>query len=134
MWCDNCLLVFPLRAGGMALSAFIALYSIAGGVVLFMYGQFLFFGLKSVEPSIYGGIAMAIAALALLSVIAMSNNSYMLSRLVFFITPLILVLSAVRAGIMVYRLDYYQANIIWECGHGGQCEAKMLTRAPGRRH
>ncbi|GAA6014784.1 hypothetical protein JCM10207_002178, partial [Rhodosporidiobolus poonsookiae] len=43
MWCDNCLLIFPLRMGAMALAVLIALYSIAGGILLFMKGQFLWF-------------------------------------------------------------------------------------------
>ena len=64
MWCDNCCLVFPLRAGGMVLATIMAvniiceclcnarilnrkanflslidqIYSIAGGIVLFNYG------------------------------------------------------------------------------------------------
>lgn len=64
MWCDNCLLLFPrelwayavspilaltryashiVRGGAMVLAALIALYSIAGGIFLFMYGQFFYF-------------------------------------------------------------------------------------------
>lgn len=133
MWCDNCLLVFPLRGGALALAALIFVYSVAGGVVLFMYGNFLYFGWENIESCIYGGVAMAVAALALLSILALSNNSYMLSRLVFYITPLVLLVCAIRAGILVYRLDYYQSNIIWECNNGGQCELFRL-RAPRACH
>lgn len=43
MWCDSCLLIFPLRVGSMAWNIFIALYSLAGSIVLFRYGQFLYF-------------------------------------------------------------------------------------------
>lgn len=38
------LLLFPLRGGAMALAALIALYSLAGGICLFVWGEFLWFG------------------------------------------------------------------------------------------
>ncbi|GAA5970631.1 hypothetical protein JCM11641_007376 [Rhodosporidiobolus odoratus] len=118
MWCDNCLLIFPLRMGAMALACLIAAYSIAGGIVLFMYGQFLWFLYPEVQ--IYGGISMAIGALSILLLLGFANSSYMWTRLLFVLMPFVLFISAVRAGIMIWRLDYYQSNIIWECNHGGQ--------------
>ncbi|GAA5954145.1 hypothetical protein JCM10213_005391 [Rhodosporidiobolus nylandii] len=118
MWCDNCLLVFPLRVGTMALACLIALYSIGGGIFLFMYGQYLWFLYPEVQ--IYGGISMAIGALAILLLLGFANSSYMWTRLLFFLMPFVLVISAIRAGIMIWRLDYYQGNIVWECNHGGQ--------------
>jgi hypothetical protein len=60
MWCDNCLLLLPLRAGAMAWGVIITLYSVAGSVFLFMYGQYFFFIYP--EAQIYGGVGMAIAA------------------------------------------------------------------------
>ncbi|GJN89664.1 hypothetical protein Rhopal_002651-T1 [Rhodotorula paludigena] len=67
------LLVFPLRAGTMALAALIAAYSIAGGIVLFMYGDFLWFLYP--EVPIYGGISMAIGACSILLLLAFANRS-----------------------------------------------------------
>ncbi|GAA5843656.1 hypothetical protein JCM3766R1_007199 [Sporobolomyces carnicolor] len=128
VWCDNCLLLFPLRGGAMALAVLIAAYSIAGGIILFMYGETLFFLYP--EAQIYGGISMAVAAVSLLSVIAYANSSYMWTRLMFFIMPLVFVVSIARAGIMVFRLDYYQANVIWECNHGGQVYNETLAAIP----
>ncbi|GAA5908650.1 hypothetical protein JCM6882_003705 [Rhodosporidiobolus microsporus] len=127
MWCDNCLLVFPLRAGAMALACLIALYSIAGGIVLFMYGEFLWFMYPEVQ--IYGGISMAIGALSIILLLAFANHSYMLTRLLFFVMPFVLVISAIRAGIMIFRLDYYQSNVIWECNHGGQLYNETLANS-----
>ncbi|CAG8506003.1 1334_t:CDS:2 [Funneliformis caledonium] len=57
MWCDNCLLIFPLRAGAIALSLLMALYQIGGGIFLFLYGDFYFTIYP--EASLYGGYAMA---------------------------------------------------------------------------
>ncbi|GAA6041979.1 hypothetical protein JCM8097_009128 [Rhodosporidiobolus ruineniae] len=118
MWCDNCLLVFPLRMGAMALAVLIAAYSIVGGILLFMKGQFLWFQYPEVQ--IYGGISMAIGAMSVILLLAFANSSYMLTRLLFILSPAVLVIAAVRAGIMIWRLDYYQFNIIWECNHGGR--------------
>ncbi|GAA5884396.1 hypothetical protein JCM16303_003669 [Sporobolomyces ruberrimus] len=128
VWCDNCLLLFPLRGGAMALALLVAAYSIAGGIILFMYGETLFFLFP--EAQIYGGISMAVAALSLLSVIAYSNSSYMWTRLLFFLMPLVFIVSIARAGIMIFRLDYYQANVIWECNHGGQIYNATLAAIP----
>ncbi|GAA5844841.1 hypothetical protein JCM5353_006404 [Sporobolomyces roseus] len=128
VWCDNCLLLFPLRGGAMALALLIAAYSVAGGILLFMYGETLFFLFP--EAQIYGGISMAIAALSILSLIAYSNSSYMWTRLLFFLMPLVFIVSIARAGIMIFRLDYYQANVIWECNHGGQLYNETLAAIP----
>ncbi|GEM08351.1 hypothetical protein Rt10032_c05g2368 [Rhodotorula toruloides] len=110
MWCDNCLLVFPLRAGAMALATLIAVYSIAGGIILFMYGQFLWFTYP--EAQVYGGISMAVGACSILLLLAWTSALQ-------FLLPFLLFVSAVRAGIMIFRLDYYQSNVTWECNHGG---------------
>jgi len=118
MWCDNCLLVFPLRAGGMALLALIAAYQIAGGVFLFMYGTLFYF--LPYEPQIYGGIAMAIAAIVILAAIGFSNTSYFIVRISFLLLPLLLVLTAVRAGFMIFNLNYRKDRLEWECDNFGQ--------------
>ncbi|BGP31278.1 hypothetical protein JCM10296v2_003042 [Rhodotorula toruloides] len=117
MWCDNCLLIFPLRAGTMALATLIAAYSIAGGIILFMYGQFLWFTYPEVQ--IYGGISMAVGACSILLLLAFANRSVVWTSALQFLLPFVLFVSAIRAGIMIFRLDYYQSNVIWECHHGG---------------
>lgn len=82
------------------------------------------------EPQLYGGIGMAVGILALVNVMGMSNNSYMWTRLIFYLGPFILFISSVRVGLMLFRLDYYQSNIIWECNHGGQLYNATLATNP----
>jgi len=117
MWCNNCLLLFPLKGGALALASIVALYSLAGAVLIFLKGKFLYFTYP--EPQIYGGVSFVVGMLAILFIIALSNNSYMWARVVFFVSPFVLVLSAVRSGLMIFRLNYYQSDIVWECNHGG---------------
>jgi hypothetical protein len=114
--CDNCLLLFPLRPGAMLLSFFMMLYSIIGGIILFLYGAFWYF--TSYEPDIYAGISMIIGIVALLTFLAIWNESYMWVRLMFYVWPFIIVLTIIRAGMMIARLNAYQSNIIWECANG----------------
>jgi len=118
MWCDNCLLLLPLRAGAIAWGVVITLYSIAGGIVLFKYGPFLFFIFP--EWQIYGGIAMAVAATAVINIVALSNRSYIWIRVCKFLWPFVVVLSAIRAIIIIVELQRGQSNIMWECDNGGQ--------------
>ncbi|CAB4396843.1 unnamed protein product [Rhizophagus irregularis] len=117
MWCDNCCLLFPLRAGAMALGVIMALYQIGAGIFLFQLGEFFFTLFK--EATIYGGYAMGQGALALLAVIALSSRSYVFSRFIFLLYPVIIVLGAVRAGVMVWSLNKYSDRIIWSCNNGG---------------
>jgi len=118
MWCDNCLLLLPLRAGAMAWALVIVAYSLAGGIFLLRYGQFLFFTYP--EWQIYGGIGMGVAFGALINLFALSNRSYIWTRVCKFIWPFILVISAVRAIIMIVELRRGKDNIAWECENGGQ--------------
>ncbi|KAI0274937.1 hypothetical protein BC834DRAFT_965399 [Gloeopeniophorella convolvens] len=118
MWCDNCLLLLPLRAGAIAWASIIFLYSIIGGIVLFRYGQFLFFVYP--EWQIYGGIAMAVGATAAINAIALSSRSYIWTRVCKFLWPFVLVISAVRAIIMIVELQRGKEKITWECANGGQ--------------
>ena len=127
MWCDNCLLVFPLRGGAIgasptisvrgewklkqcrpipfsALAVFIAAYNLACSIFLFNYGLLLF----SVFPEaqicrsrlakplirrelthrcgLDGGIGMASMSICIIAVLAFSNNSFMFTRLVFYVS------------------------------------------------
>ncbi|TDL28135.1 hypothetical protein BD410DRAFT_812165 [Rickenella mellea] len=118
MWCDNCLLLLPLRAGAMAWGVIIALYSIAGGVLLLKYGNFLYFLYP--EWQLYGGVSVGVGVIALINVFALSNRSYIWTRVCKFVWPFIIVLSAIRAIIMIVRLQQNQYKIAWECDHGGQ--------------
>jgi len=117
MWCDNCLLLLPLRAGAIAWAAIIVIYSTAGGVFLFKYGEFLF--LTYPEWEIYGGIALLVAFMALVNAFALSNRSYIWTRVCKFSWPFIVVISAIRAIVMIVQLYRYQWDIVWECENGG---------------
>ncbi|KAF8482075.1 hypothetical protein DFH94DRAFT_734883 [Russula ochroleuca] len=118
MWCDNCLLIFPLRAGGMAWATIILLYSSIGGIFLFHYGPFLFFVYP--EWQVYGGIALAVAVTAALNTLALANRSYVWSRACVVLWPFLIVISAIRDIIMIVELQRGKENIEWECANGGQ--------------
>ncbi|PFH52307.1 hypothetical protein AMATHDRAFT_74356 [Amanita thiersii Skay4041] len=118
MWCDNCLLVLPLRAGAIAWGVFIAAYSIAGGIFLLVDGQFLFFNYP--EWQIYGGIGLGVGAAAVISILALSNRSYIWIRVAKFIWPFVIIICAIRAIIMIVELQRGKDKIAWECNNGGQ--------------
>ncbi|CAL1694214.1 unnamed protein product [Somion occarium] len=118
MWCDNCLLLLPLRAGAIAWAVIIALYSIAGGIFLLKWGQYLYFFYP--EWLIYGGIGMGVGATAVITILALSNRSYVWTRVTKFLWPFIIVISAVRAILMIVQLQRGKDKIQWECDNGGQ--------------
>jgi len=102
----------------MAWAAVIFVYSLAGSLCLLILGQYFFFFYP--EWFIYGGIGMAVAVLALLNILALSNRSYLWIRVCKFLWPFVIIISAVRAILMIVQLQRGQANITWECDHGGQ--------------
>jgi hypothetical protein len=118
MWCDNCLLVLPLRAGAIAWAAVIAIYSLAGGIFLLTNGQYFFFFFP--EWQIYGGIGLGVVAVSVISAFALSNKSYIWIRVVKFLWPFLIVICAVRAILMIVQLQRGKDKIIWECSNGGQ--------------
>ncbi|XP_006454196.1 hypothetical protein AGABI2DRAFT_189490 [Agaricus bisporus var. bisporus H97] len=118
MWCDNCLLVLPLRAGAIAWAVAIAVYSMVGGIFLLLRGQFFFFFFP--EWQIYGGIGIGVAVGAILTILALSNRSYIWIRVNKFIWPFIIVICAIRAIIMIVQLQRGKDKIQWECDNGGQ--------------
>jgi len=118
MWCDNCLLLLPLRAGAIAWSLLISVYSIAGGIILLEYGMFLFFVYP--EWDIYGGISLLVALVAIVNLIALSNRSYIWIRVCKFLWPFVIVICAIRTIIMMVELGRGEDNITWECDNGGQ--------------
>jgi hypothetical protein len=117
MWCDNCLLLFPLRAGAMAWAFIVLLYSFAGGLFLLLRGQFLFFHYP--EWQIYGGIGCGVALMALITIFALGNRSYIWTRVVKFLWPFVIVICGIRAILMVVELQRGKDNIQWECDNGG---------------
>jgi hypothetical protein len=118
MWCDNCCLIFPLRVGGMAWATIILLYSLIGGIVLFHYGPFLFFVYP--EWQIYGGIALAVALVAAITILALGNRSHTWSKACVVLWPFLIVISALRDIIMIVELQRGKEKIQWECANGGQ--------------
>lgn len=118
MWCDNCLLLLPLRGGAIAWAAIILLYSLAGSLLLLIKGQWLFFFYP--EWYIYGGIGMAVAVVALINILALSNRSYIWTRVCKFLWPFLIIICAVRAILMIVQLQRGKDKIAWECANGGQ--------------
>ncbi|KAF8624241.1 hypothetical protein AX15_006001 [Amanita polypyramis BW_CC] len=118
MWCDNCCLLLPLRAGAIAWAAVITVYSIAGGVFLFLDGTYFFFTYP--EWQIYGVISITVGIAAFISLCALSNRSYVWIRASRFLWSLLLVICAIRAIIIIVELQRGRDKIIWECNNGGQ--------------
>jgi len=118
MWCDNCLLVLPLRAGAIAWNVVIALYSLAGGLFLLRAGQYLYFIYP--EWFIYGGIGMAVCAMACVEMLALSNHSHIWTNACMLLWPFVIIASAIRAIFMIWQLYRGKDKIIWECENGGQ--------------
>jgi len=119
------LLVLPLRGGAIAWAVVIATYSIAGGLFLLIKGQFIYFFFP--EWQIYGGISLGIAAAAVISMLALSNRSYIWIRVVKFLWPFVIMISAVRAIIMIVQLQRGKDKILWECNNGGQLWTDSAT-------
>jgi len=117
MWCDNCLLLLPLRGGAIAWALLIFAYSVGGGIFLIEWGQYLFFTYP--EWTLYGGISLLVAFAAFVNMIALSNRSYIWSRACGFVWPIVLVISAIRAIIMIVELQRGKTEIFWECDNGG---------------
>jgi hypothetical protein len=129
MWCDNCLLVFPLRGGSIAWAVLVAAYSIGGGVFLLVSGQYFYFFFP--EWQIYGGIGIGVGVAAVLSMLALSNKSYIWIRVVKFLWPFMVVISAIRATIMIVQLQRNKDKITWECNNGGQLWTEEAVAASG---
>lgn len=108
----------PLRAGAMAWGVIIFIYSLAGALFLLIEGQYFFFLFP--EWFIYGGIGIAVAVLALVNVIALSNRAYVGIRVCKFLWIFVIIISAIRAILILVELQRGKDNIIWECNHGGQ--------------
>jgi len=109
----------------MAWAIIIALYSIAGGIFLLIRGQYLFF--SAYEWYVYGGVGIAVAFISVIGLLAFSNRSYIWTRVCKFVWPFVIVLSAVRAILMIVELNRGQDKIVWECQNGGQLWSSNAT-------
>jgi len=125
MWCDNCLLLLPLRGGAIAWALIILAYSLAGGIFLLRWGQFLYFVYP--EWQLYGSVGMVVAFAALINILALSNRSYIWTRVCKFIWPIIVVISGIRAILMIVELQRGEDKIAWECDNGGQLWTASVT-------
>ncbi|EAU92255.2 hypothetical protein CC1G_00474 [Coprinopsis cinerea okayama7 len=107
---------------------------IAGGVFLLVKGEYLFFFFP--EWQIYGGIGIGVGVAAVLTMLALSNRSYIWIRVVKFLWPFVIVLSAIRAILMIVQLQRGKDKITWECNNGGQLwteEAAAAAAASGEK-
>jgi len=81
-------------------------------------GKFLF--LHYPEWQIYGGIGLVTGLTAVITIFALSNRSFVWTRVVNFLWPFLIVISAIRAIAMIVELQYGKDNLAWECNNGGQ--------------
>ncbi|KAL6307665.1 hypothetical protein BKA93DRAFT_815689 [Sparassis latifolia] len=99
MWCDNCLLLLPLRSGTMAWALLIA-----GAYIYFTYPEW----------QIYGGIGLLVALVALINMLALANRSYLWTRA-------IIIISAIRA---IFMIECANGRQLWPAsaaaGYGGK--------------
>lgn len=63
---------------------------------------------------------MAVAVMAVVNILALSNRSYVWIRVCKFLWPFVIVICAVRATLMIVQLQRGKDKIVWECNHGGQ--------------
>jgi len=109
----------------MAWATIIFVYSVAGGIFLFHWGQFLYFVYP--EWQLYGGIGMFVAGTALINIAALSTRSYTWTRVCKFLWPFNLIICGVRAILMIVELQRGKYNIAWECANGGQLWTASVT-------
>jgi len=129
MWCDNCLLLLPLRAGAIAWGTIIFLYSAIGGILLIKFGMFLFFVYP--EWQIYGGISMIVALVAFVNIAALSNRSFVWTRVCRLLWYIVIVISAIRVIVIMVELQRGEDEITWECDNGGQLWTASATAGYG---
>jgi len=63
---------------------------------------------------------MMVALAAGINMLALSNRSYIWTRVCKFIWPFVLVISAIRAIIVIVELQRGKDKIAWECDNGDQ--------------
>ncbi|KAI0962283.1 hypothetical protein AcV7_001162 [Taiwanofungus camphoratus] len=67
---------------------------------------------------VYGGIGLLVAVIALIGILALSNRSYMWTRVCKILWPFVIIICAVRAIIMIVELQRGKSEIEWECANG----------------
>jgi len=105
-----------LFVGALSFYLALSLY-IVGGVLLFKYGQYVYF--RYYEWDIFGAISMLVAFIALINAFALSNESVIFTRVCSFFWPSALITSSIRAIFMSVELNRGKSKIQWECDHGG---------------
>lgn len=110
----------------MAWAIAIALYSLAGGIFLFLFGPYLFF--FSPEWQVFGGIAMAVMGVAVVQLAALGTRSYVFARVTKFLWPIIIIVCAVRAIIMCVELNRGKEKIQWECDNDLQLWPESVAK------
>jgi len=63
---------------------------------------------------------MAVAVMAAVNILALSNRSYVWIRVCKFLWPFVIIICAVRATLMIVQLQRGKDKIVWECNQGGQ--------------
>lgn len=101
----------------MIWAGFITVYSLIGGYFMFKYGDFIYF--RFYEWDIFGGLAMFIAFVALMNVFAFSNRSLSFTSVCKWFWSFIIILSSIRAIIMIVEGNANKPKIQYECDHGG---------------
>jgi len=101
----------------MVWAAIICIYSLVGGILIFKYGEFVYF--IQYEYYVYGGVAMLVAGTALINIFALANHSWVAIRACKFVWPIAFVLSAVRAILMIVSTNRNKPKLQWECDNGG---------------
>jgi len=109
------------------LAVLIAVYSTAGGIFLFLDGPFIFFVYP--EWEIYGAIGLGVALTAIISMLALSNRSFIWTSVAKFMWPLMIIVCGIRAVLMVVELQRGQYKILWECENGRELWTAPNTTA-----
>ncbi|KAF9580313.1 hypothetical protein BGW38_003092 [Lunasporangiospora selenospora] len=112
MWCNNCCLCFPVRGGGMFLTAFVLLINAIGGILMFLWGAYFF---SSLFAMVFGGFSMLQAAMAGLAFLGLCNWSYMLTRMFIYIQWIVAFLGVARIGMMAFQLEKRKGQISAQC-------------------
>lgn len=118
MWCDNCCLLLPLRAGAIGWASLLLICNFAGAIFLFLYGKFLYFVYP--EWYFYALISMLTGLVTGASLIGLIFRSYPWTRVSAGMWPFSIVLSSIRTIIALVQLHAGASKFIWECENGGQ--------------
>lgn len=131
MWCDNCCLLLPLRAGAIGWASLLLVCDLVGSLFFFLYGKYYYFTYP--EWDIYGGISMISALVTGATLVALICRSYPWTRVAAALWPFVIVMSSIRTIIALVQLRSGESKFIWECQNGGQIwpsNAQYFTTNP----